>query len=202
MSATRKLRLRPEALTRPIDQARIQIDTDDARPTLDERLRHLTARAADVEHALAANLARHREDRGPLVRDLDRVDGRIVRVQIRHLVVVGEGAPSILGHRPIMPPVKRCREAPQKYWALTAFSTPDARSPPPLLTPSPHPKAHRIDIYSDRWHPSSRTVNVDPPPLSAPLPASAGLDAKRQLLEEVAGPPSHRSRRQTEPDTR
>jgi hypothetical protein len=65
-------------------------------------LRQPAARAADVEHTLAANLARHAEDRRPIVEDLDRIDSRVVRVQIRHLAVIGEHAPAILAHQPIM----------------------------------------------------------------------------------------------------
>src|SRR5215204_2023219 len=97
-----ELRPGPESPARPLDQPRIEIDTNDARPALEERLRQPAARAADVEHTLAANLARHAEDRRPIVADLDRIDSRVVRVQIRHLAVIGERAPAILAHQPIM----------------------------------------------------------------------------------------------------
>ena len=103
MSATRNSARDSSRSRAPFDQPRIEIDPDDARAALDELLRQPTARTADVEDALAANVARHRQDRRSVIRDLDRIDGGVVRVQIRHLLVVGQRATSIVGHEPIMP---------------------------------------------------------------------------------------------------
>src|SRR4030095_9547674 len=91
-------------------QPRIEIDADHARPPLDERLRQPAARAADVEHAPAAHLARPGEDSGAVGGDLDGTHSRVVGVQIRHLVVVGERAPAVLAHQPIMQHQTRPRD--------------------------------------------------------------------------------------------
>ena len=53
--------LQRRPLTRPLDKPRIEIDADHARPPLGKRLRQPAARAADVQYALASNIAGHRE---------------------------------------------------------------------------------------------------------------------------------------------